>query len=227
MPSKKGYSSVNAKLKELDRLLSSSANKSKKQGHHKNYAADTQDYHYDGGYSESGAYYEPLTSLLKMVALNGNINERGVPLSIMSVKKFPLPHFSANVEQCLRFMGISTSDNIKEANYIKRQVFKFVDTNGSVYKIDKALPFSFETIWDYEMQQGNPDEMLQRIIISLLLSLEDYKTTTAINTQFGNSISVAIIGCVAGICQYIDKVSGSFKKYSHIAFKADLPYIKI
>jgi hypothetical protein len=233
----KRLSPLDRKLKRLNDLISKKKSSGKRRDgqnhddtHQQKYnSAPADGYYYDTEKStKEFSVDEPTTSPIKMVSLTGVMTDYSMPLKDMTVKLFPVPKFSEKVADCLGVFALNNRGNLGEANYIKGQIAEFLKTNGGI-KVDKILPFSFETIYDWEdafrMERGDSTCMLQRVIMALLLSLDDYKNTGSLKTAFGVSVAVAIVGCLAGICKYINDASCQKYYYSDREFKQDLPLL--
>jgi hypothetical protein len=85
------------------------------------------------------------------------------------------------------------------------------------FNVDAQLPYSFEDIyiWEDDIRSinGKHNSILQRIILSNILTLNQASTSNS-------AISVFAIGCIAGMCAYIELLSK--KQYNSEIFKTNL-----
>ena len=213
-------SRINKDLKSLIKRL-----EDKQRGNERGnetHPADDASYIAEPSYMQKESHVAHVPALqLKMINRDGIIRPWAFDYRDLSPKHFYIAKFSANVKDCLADCYLLTSENISKANKIKLYVYDFHKTNAG-YKVNIYLPIPYEDIVDNEHARGIPDGFLARILVCLLLSLDDYYNSGDIHTKHGKDICVGIIGCIAGICQYIDEYRRGQPKYSHVNLRKEI-----
>ena len=127
--------------------------------------------------------------------------------------------FSDNVDNSLSYFKLNTCANIKTANYVKENIFKYIESDG-IYSNINSLSFPFEDIYKWEniihVRRGSRDCFLQRIILSLIITLDEYKKNGLLKSK--NNLIIDIMGCLAGICKYINIHDPMHINYTNIDF---------
>ena len=129
--------------------------------------------------------------------------------------------FACDVNVGLMNLNLHTQANIAEANRIKNLIYEFTLHD---FNVDAQLMYSFEDVYTWEddirLINGKHNAILQRIILSFILTLNETMSSYSHNTPKCVSMSVFTIGCIAGICKYMEYIS--HKQYNSEIFKTDL-----
>jgi hypothetical protein len=161
-------------------------------------------------------------SPFKVVQLAGNgqtyVEFQHIPTQFRNVESYP---FSANVATLLRHLKLDGAAPIASyADTIKANIVGILKGTRATADIDDDVWFNYAEIqsWEaillhYRSASGGPNFVYIRLILAMLLSIDNVMRSHPFAAINPANAHVAMLlggftGCIAGICQYVDGVSG-------------------